>query len=108
MTGLRHRLAHGEYFNAADPGKNYVHIIHGKIMVYFNKSVFKDQLLEENVINPQRHFFGNKEEVRVFIKASSAEAGLRLKDVLNDFEQNGLYKLTKYETVFDETLQASY
>jgi hypothetical protein len=106
--GLRHRLSHGEYFTAADPGKNYVHILHARVMAYFNKSVFGDRLLEENIVAPQRHLFGNKEEVRIFIKPRSAEAELVLKDVLDDFEQNGINRLAKYEPVFDYALQTTY
>ena len=106
--GLRHRLAHGEYFNSIDPGRNYVHIIHGKVMAYFNRSILGDSLLEEGTVDPQRHFFGNKEEVRSFIKPKTTRAKLVLKDVLHDFDQNGIYELTQYEPVFDKVLEFGY
>jgi len=54
---LRHRLVHGEYFEPGDSGRDYVELIHKKIIDYFNGCIFGETLLSENVKHPQRHFF---------------------------------------------------
>ena len=33
-TGLRHRLVHGEYFGNQDNGKNYLELVHNKVIKY--------------------------------------------------------------------------
>lgn len=107
-TGLRHRLTHGEYFDEGDGKKNYVHIIHSKIIQYFNSSVLGQTLLQEDVVAPQRHVFLNKEEIGVFIKPYYEGAKLVLRDGLDDFEKNGIYQLKKYQPIADKALEASY
>lgn len=104
-TGLRHRLVHGEYFNSGDTGKNYVDIVHKRLISYFNDKIFKEQLLEVNVTEPQRHLFGNKQEMRSFIQPFEG-AELSLKLVLADFEANDLSKMKQYRLldVSDESL----
>jgi hypothetical protein len=107
-TGLRHRLVHGEYFDNTDSTKNYLDLVHKKIIHYFNGSIFSEKILNEDVVNPQRHFFGNKEECRCFIKPTDNSHSFTLKEVMKDFDENGIYDPKNYEHVFDEELYKSY
>jgi hypothetical protein len=104
--GLRHRLVHGEYFNNDDNGKDYLDLVHKRIMTYFNKFILKEELLHEDVTHPQRHFFGNKEECKVWVKGK--EGTPTFKDILQDFNQNGFRNPKKYNFVFDDKLNTSY
>lgn len=107
-TGLRNRLVHGEYFGIQDGGKDYLGIVHNKIINYFNTKVFHENLLNENVTNPQRHFFGNKEEYRTFIKAKEKNYPISLKDLLKDFNENDRYPLKNFEYIHDQRLIDTY
>jgi len=109
-SGLRHRLVHGEYFSNVDNGKNYLDIIHKKVIGYFNKEIFFETLISEEVVQPQRHFFGNKEEGNLFIRNKNCTNDINLKELLEDFNQNKnvIHKLANYEYVFDKTLTANY
>src|SRR3989344_2963966 len=66
--GLRNRLVHGEYFSGDDSGKNYLDTVHKKVVAYFNKEVFTNPFIEENVVSPQRHPFGAKQGGRCVVK----------------------------------------
>jgi len=107
-TGLRHRLVHGEYFSNQDSGKNYLEIIHNKILNYFNTKILSGPHITENVVHPQRHFFGNKEEGRWFIKRKDGGTSFSLKDIMIDFNKNGFRTSENYEIVFDKNLSATY
>lgn len=107
-TGLRHRLVHGEYFSNQDNGKNYLELIHIEILKYFNTKIFSKPFISENVVHPQRHFFGNKQEGRWFIKRKNGDSTFSLKDLMNDFTENGFRTPANYEIVFDENLSATY
>ena len=106
-TGLRHRLAHGDYFGADHSGKNYVEVIHKKVMAYFNDHVLKERLLELNIVSPQRHFVGGLEGGSWFLKAKDS-GPLSLKSILLDFEKNDVNQLEDYELVYDASLTTSY
>ena len=106
-TGLRHRLSHGEYFGADHSGKNYVELIHKKVMEYFNDHVLNEKLLELNVVSPQRHFVGTVEGGAWFIKSKKA-GELSLKSILMDFEQNDVNSLKTHELVYDNSLTTTY
>jgi hypothetical protein len=71
-VGLRQRLVHGEYLSAADT-TNYVELIHKRLIGHFNDCIFKEKLIEENVVNPQRHFFGNRLQSSGFIRAKEGK-----------------------------------
>lgn len=105
-AGLRHRLVHGEYFDGRDQGKNYLELVHNKIIAYFNEYIFHSKLLHENVTHPQRHFFGNKEGSKSFIRSSSGT--FSLKEVLADFETHGFRTPQNYSHHFDEALNDGY
>jgi hypothetical protein len=103
---LRHRLSHGEYFSAEDSGKNYVELIHKKVMAYFNEYILKAPLLSLDIISPQRHFVGSHEGGSWFIKSKTSER-LSLKSILMDFETNDL-DLKQHEFVYNDPVTASY
>jgi len=99
-TGLRNRLAHGDYFQLNDFRKNYVEIIHKKVINYFNKEIFREDLIEEKVINPQRSFWFNKEEAKFFIKIKNKNQKFSLKEVLNELKGDNFFDNSqKYEYV---------
>jgi hypothetical protein len=104
---VRHRLVHGEYFRHEDMTKNYVELVHRKIVIYFNDVIFHEALIDDNVVNPQRHLFGNKEGWRGFLKADD-RVQLNLKDVLADASSNGFENMEHYETVYDAALTGNY
>jgi hypothetical protein len=106
-SGLRHRLSHGEYFGADHSGKNYVELIHKKVMAYFNDHILKEGLLELDVVSPQRHFVGGLEGGSWFIK-SKKSGGLSLKSILLDFEKNDVNHLEDHELVYDGSLETKY
>lgn len=106
-TGLRHRLVHGEYFGNQDNGKNYLELVHNKVIKYFNDKIFKESLIHENVTHPQRHFFGNKQECKIFVKIKNGN-DFYLKDLLKDFVDSGFRTPEKYEHIFDDILNTTY
>ncbi|MBI2047892.1 MAG: hypothetical protein HYT27_02020 [Parcubacteria group bacterium] len=102
--GLRHRLVHGEYLSPKqDSKKNYLDLIHKKVISFFNKKVLSKPLLSENVVNPQRHFYGSKSEWHRFIKKVDKGASFGLKDILNEVKDDhmivGFRDNKKYELV---------
>jgi hypothetical protein len=106
-SGLRHRLSHGEYFGADHSGKNYVEVIHKKVMAYFNECILKGPLLDPDIVSPQRHFVGSLEGGSWFIKSKSSDR-LSLKTVLADFEKNDVNQLKQHELVYDDSLTTTY
>lgn len=83
-SGLRQRLVHGEHLSEKDT-KNYVEIIHCCVLQYFNQGLLRDRRINEGVVSPQRHLFGNLEGWQGFIRPD-ADAPLLLKPVLEAFE----------------------
>jgi hypothetical protein len=106
-TGLRHRLVHGEYFNRQDDGKNYLELVHNSVIKYFNSKIFKNSLIPENITNPQRHLFGNKEEGKTFVKKINPSV-FNLKDMLKDFGENGWDKPKSHCHIFNKDLNSTY
>lgn len=106
--GLRHRLVHGEYFGNRDQGKNYLELVHNTVIAYFNKKIFSESLIHENVTHPQRHFWGNKEECKTFVRVKDDSNSFDIKDLLKDFSDNGFRTPAKYEHVFDNKLNTTY
>lgn len=102
-TGLRHRLVHGEYFSADDNG-NFVEIIHKKIIKYFNQEIIGSQLIKENIVGPQRNFFGNDMLVKLWLESTDVEWPLELKKIVEDSEANSESNLPEhYGKVHDAT-----
>lgn len=87
-TCLRNRLAHGEYLNETDD-KNYVELVHKQVLEYFNKTILKTDILEVDIVQPQRHFDENYEGARLFIKQKSDEHPLDIYTVAKDVEAHG-------------------
>lgn len=91
VTGLRHRLNHGEYFAGQDSGIDYLHAVHKRVLGYFNERILEKELLDLHVVSPQRHLFGNVDESRMFIQPADPSARLCLKDVLQEFSSGKFY-----------------
>lgn len=100
-VGLRNRLVHGQHFSSNDSARNYLEIVHKKVIEYFNKEVLSKALLSEDVVSPQRHPFGAKEGGRWIIKRRDGTALFPLRDILSDFDQHGFQEPERYEHVFD-------
>ncbi|MET8776969.1 hypothetical protein ABZV58_18360 [Nocardia sp. NPDC004654] len=84
-NGLRNRLVHGEYLSPTD-ADNYVELVHKKIIEYFNNVIFQDKLIEEGVVQPQRHFLDNYGIVGRWIRQSDDAWPLTLKKAIEDYE----------------------
>lgn len=106
-NALRHRLVHGEYFRPEDSERNYVDLVHKKMIAYFNNVIFREELIDDNVVNPQRHLFGNRKEWSGFLKADD-RAQLNLRDALADVDSNDINNMKRYETVYDAELTGNY
>jgi len=96
---LRHRLTHWEYFNFTDFQKNYVDVVHWKIIQYFNNEVLSNEhKLTLDIISPQRHPFWNYVHQWVFLKSKNIDNfSLDLKSILNNIPNNELNKIKSYE-----------
>ena len=104
-NALRHRLIHGEYFKPEDGQKDYLLILHQKVIKYFNEVIFKENIIDENVLNPQRHPFGNRLLGQSFLRAEE-NATLTLVRVIADMDSN--HNFAHYERVVDEQLWSNY
>lgn len=84
-SGVRQRLIHGDYLSEADTKRNYVREIHTHILRYFNESVLRTSPINEAVVGPQRHPYGN---IGLWEGFTRLEAGapLELKPVLAAFD----------------------
>lgn len=83
-SGLRQRLVHGKHLSEKDT-KNYVEIIHCCVVKHFNQDILRDRPINEGVVSPQRHLYGNLEGWQGFIRPE-AGAPLLLKPVHEAFE----------------------
>jgi hypothetical protein len=102
---LRNRLMHGRYFAPEHGEKHHVNLLHQSIITYFNKVILKEDLVEESVVNPQRHPFGNRDVGHSFIRAHE-NAMFALPRVLTDMDAN--YNFTHYERIVDNNLWSTY
>jgi hypothetical protein len=106
-NGLRHRLTHGEYYRKGDHDKNYLDIVHNKIIQYFNKEIFKELLLSEDIVSPQRNFHGNTSVSHIFMQPKNG-ALLNLRDVLSELDKNDINNLENYDLVRDQLQRRSF
>ncbi len=106
--GLRNRLIHGDYFKKEDNGKDYLKTIHDKIVYYFNNKLLSKQLIQKDIVRPQRHFFGNKEVGDFFLKCKGENHLYTLKGILEDFNGEWAYDLKNYEQVDAKGLNNTY
>jgi hypothetical protein len=104
---LRNRLVHGEYFNQSDSGKDYVGLVHKKIICYFNDGLFKEKLINEKVVRPQRHFVGNTEEGSVFLRSKGSKP-LDLVAIMAEADKTDLWNLPNYELIYDDKIRSNY
>lgn len=86
-TGLRNRLTHGEYIGDSG-GKNYVELVHKKVLEYFNKSVIGKDILELNIVSPQRHFDENYVGGQFYVEKRNVAQPLDLHSLVEDIENN--------------------
>ncbi|MFH1745320.1 MAG: hypothetical protein ABH881_04105 [bacterium] len=107
-TGLRHRLVHGEYFDVGDHGKNYLELVHNKVISYFNTKILSEPLISENIVHPQRHFLENKEQGNFFLKYKDGDKSFNLKDLLNNFTDGRFRTDGNYEIVAGQQLNTTY
>ncbi len=106
-NGLRNRLVHGEYFKDEDANKNYRDLIHKKVLSYFNQSVLKEAPLELEIVNPQRHPFGNKEGGFLFLK-NAGTTKVDLKILLAVIGKNGLRDFGGFIYVSDPAIRSNF
>ena len=104
---LRNRLIHGEYFQLEDGQKDNWLILHQRIITYFNDSIFKHKLIHEDVDNPQRHPFGNRDHSRPFLKPTG-NAKLKLIDVVTAIDKGGLDTFADYEVLRSDDYENSF
>ena len=102
---LRHRLAHGRYLGPEHSDSNYVDLLHKRIVRYLNKEVLKKDLINEHVVNPQRHPSSGEYVGHSFIRAQES-AKLQLTDVISDLDESS--EFTKYERVVNQDLIDCY
>lgn len=108
--GLRNRLVHGEYFESTDSGNNYLDMVHKKVISWFNDNIFENkELIREQVVNPQRHIFGNKKSCNFFIEKINDSINFSLLDVIKCFS-NGKseFESKKYKYCFKEGLESKF
>lgn len=104
---LRHRLVHGEYFKQDASETNYLEDVHKKVIIYFNDFVLGEKLIEEKIVRPQRHLFGNKMKGQFYIRAKGS-SNLILKDILSDIQKTDIDHMTNYEYVYGDARTANY
>lgn len=104
-VGLRNRLTHGEHLSGSD-GQNYVELVHKKVLEYFNKTILEKDILELDIVGPQRHFDENYEGMRVFVGRNNENPTLDLRNLIKDVEENDGWP-NSYEFI-DEHATAGY
>ena len=84
--GIRHRLTHGEYFDENTDKENYLKEVYGRVIGYFNDTVFKENFIR-HVTNPQRHPDGNKEGGHYFLKRDEHSPEFHLKNLVEGCDE---------------------
>ncbi len=107
-AGIRHRLVHGEYFGENDRDHNYLELVHNKVVSYFNRKILKEELIDEGIVAPQRHKFGNKNGGNSFVQSNTDLNDLNLKMVLGALNTSGMFDEEKYTRVYDKKLTTNY
>lgn len=103
-TGLRHIITHGDSLTNNN-GKNYVEIIHKKILSYFNETIISDSSPKINldIVEPQRQPFANYRVSRFFIEQKidrNIDIYTMIEDLATNFESND-YKILYEEGIAD-------
>ena len=95
QKGARHRLSHGEYLSEEVDKKNdYLTQAYGKIIDYFNKKIFHEELVKE-VVNPQRNPHGNRDGYKIFIRKKANAGDFDFKRIIDECDQYGFENGTK-------------
>jgi len=94
---LRHRLAHGDYFAPGDIDQDYLSLLHRRVMTFLNQEILGEDLLENGIVNPQRHLLGNRTQAHAFLKPLT-RAALNLPDVMSEAVDD-IDGLSSYETL---------
>ena len=98
--GIRHRLIHGDYFSPDQDKENYLDQIYRKIIEYFNVQIFQEALIHENVVNPQRHPFDNREQWNGFIeRKKGTNEQFNLKELLEESHKEGIGNFKFFECI---------
>ncbi len=100
-VGLRHRLSHGEYLTFDDTKEDYVKRIWKKVMDYFNTNIFRQTLLNMDIVDPMRTLGGNYVSGGRFLRPKSAGAPLALKILLESCKNSENNVPDDYEWVVD-------
>lgn len=106
-NALRNRLVHGEYLSGEDSSTNYLELIHRAVLTHFNEKILGQRILNVDVVNPQRHFFGNRNECRIYLEPKPGSK-MGLKEILADFDSKGVHHFEKYDAVWDKARQEAF
>lgn len=99
---IRHSLTHGRYFPPSAGQKDFLLILHQRVIAYLNNVILNEKLINENVVSPQRHPTENKDESMFYIRARRDEP-LTLVNVANDLQENFINP-QRYEFVSSEKI----
>ena len=102
-TGLRHRLVHGKYFSPRlekNQG-DYVKRLHKKVVEYFNKEIFGNNWISEDVVNPQRPMTGRGEFRLQYIKQKTENFPLDLRSIWGSHKKSDDFGLPDYSVIYD-------
>lgn len=95
--GIRHRLIHGEYFNAdRDKNNDYLGEAYKKVIDYFNSQILGENLIR-GVINPQRHPDGNMRVGKYFLKRKKESPPFVLKSLMAGCDEDFHSYINKFE-----------
>ena len=97
-NGLRNRLNHGEYLSNTDVKKNYVDLMHKRIIRYFNNRVLNKKLINPDVKNPQRHILPQIRKQSIgFVRCKNGVKILNLKELLKSIDpRTNVFDYKKY------------
>lgn len=105
-TGLRHIITHGDSLTNNN-GKNYVEIIHKKILSYFNEAIISDSSSKINldIVGPQRQPFANYRVSRFFIE-QKIDSNIDIYTMIEDSATN--FKSNDYKILYEEGIADSF
>ena len=87
FDALRHRLAHGRYFAPRNAKKDYMNLLHQKVIAYLNDTILGEKLITEDITQPQRHPTESRDESHFYLRART-NAPLTLRSVAIDLDKS--------------------